>query len=403
MRILQLAPRTPFPEDDGGKIGIANITKELAKLGADITLLFFYNNEKDLDIPDYAYQYANIVPVYHDTSNSLPKILRSALLFRSIYIDKHNSRKVKNFINHHLIENKYDVIHCDHTAMADIGLYCQKILKCPIGLRLHNIEWTIWQRYYQSLSPADPRYYYLQQQAKLLRKYESDAIGKMDINFAITKEDLSRALEMNSTANVTISTAGVNIDEWKADSAVSRNPNELIHATVYRWRHNLKAITWFIEEVMPLIKAKNPDIYLRLLGKNAPDSLREYGKQVEVIGYVDSVLPYLNKAGIYVAPLFVGGGIRIKILEAMAMEMPIVASPIAAEGIRATNKDGLFIAHNKNDFADIIIRLNRDDKLRESAGIAARKFIEENHTWAKNVKIIYDEYERLISEKKYLQ
>lgn len=399
MRILQLAPRTPFPEDDGGRIGIANITKELANLGAEITLLFFYEDENDIDIPEYAYKYAKIIPVRHSTANSIPKILRSALLRRSIYIDKHNSKQVRHFINHHLIDHKYDIIHCDHSAMADLGLYCQQILKCPVGLRLHNIEWTILQRYYESLTPADPRYYYISQQVKLLKKYESEAIGKMDINFAITPEDQSRALEMNSTARVVISTAGVNLKEWRPDPNITRNPDELIHATVYRWRHNLKAIYWFIEEVMPILNQENPYIRLKLLGKNAPDALGHYSKNVDLVGFVESVQPYLNAAGIYIAPLFVGGGIRIKILEAMSMEMPVVATPIAAEGIKASEQDGLFIANNKRDFANHILRLNRDNNLRQSAGKAARKYIEKHHTWYKNVRIIHDEYAKLLTNK----
>lgn len=399
MKILQLAPRVPFPEDDGGKIGMANITKELANLGAEVTLLFFYENEQDLNIPEYAHKYANIVPVYHDTSNSIPRILRSTLLGRSIYVDKHNSKFVKQFINHHLIDNKYDIIHCDHTGMAGLGLYCQEILKCPIGLRLHNIEWTIWQRYYESLSTADPRYYYVSRQAKVLKKYESEVIGKMDINFAITDEDLNRALEMNSTANVIIASAGVNLNQWKPDENITRNPDELIHATVYKWRHNIKAVYWFIEEVMPLINSENPYIRLKLLGKNAPEALRNYSKNVDLEGYVETVQPYLNKAGIYIAPLFVGGGIRIKILEAMAMELPVVASSIAAEGIKAGENEGLFIADNKKEFAKHILRLNRDNHLRIESGKAARKFIEKHHTWYRNVKIMYDEYLKLLNKK----
>ncbi len=400
MRILQLAPRVPFPEDDGGKIGIANITKELANLGAEVTLIFFYENDNDLNIPDYAYKYAKIIPIKHSTSNSIPRIIKSTFTSRSIYIDKHNSKNVKNFINHHLIDYKYDIIHCDHTAMADLGLYCQQILKCPIGLRLHNIEWTIWKRYSDILLQTDPRYYYVSKQAKLLKKYESDIIGKMDINFAITAQDLSLALKMNSTANVIISTAGVNLNEWKPDHNIKKNPDELIHATIYKWKHNLNAIYWFLEEVMPIINQNNPYIRLKLLGKDAPNSLKNYSKNVDFIGYVDKVQPYLNSAGIYIAPLFVGGGIRIKILEAMSMELPIVASEIAAEGIQATENDGLFIAKNKKEFADLVLKLNRDNHLRNEAGKAARKFIERNHTWYKNVKIIYDNYSELIKKQK---
>lgn len=397
MKILQLAPRVPFPEDDGGKIGIANITKELSKLGADITLLYLFSDEADLEIPEYAYDYAEIIPVEHNTRNSISKIARSIITQKSLFIQKHSSKYVFNFVDHFLKGRDFDIIHCDHSSMVPLGLYCQSILKCPIALRLHNLEWTIWQRYADSLSSVNPKRPFIQNQAKLLKEYEASILPKMDISFAITDVDKKIAESMAPNAKITIASAGVNLDEWIPDANVSRNSNEMIHATVYRWIHNLDAITWFADKVFPLISEFNPDIRLTLLGKSAPDWLAKYHEKFDLLGYVPEVQSHLNRAGIYIAPLFVGGGIRIKILEAMAMELPVIASPVAAEGINASESDGLFIANNEEEFAKHIKLLTSNLELRNSAGKAARKYIELNYSWSASVKIIFEEYKKLLN------
>lgn len=398
MKILQLAPRCPFPEDDGGKIGIANITKELAKRGAEITLVYFYTEDADANPPEYAREFAEIIPIKHDTSNSLIRLIKSVLYRKSVYVEKHISFNVKAEIRKIISKRKFDIIHCDHTAMMALGQYCRKRLKCPLGLRLHNLEYTIWQRYADSLQNLSFEELYVRDQAKILKHYEKKVIGRADVSFAITNVDAELAKSMAPKGNIVIASAGVNTDDFMPDNSIERNPFEMIHATVYRWRHNINAIEWFIHEVLPILAAKNTKFTLSLLGKSAPDSLRDCSPNVVLHGYVPKVQPYLNHAGIYIAPLFVGGGIRIKILEAMAMELPVVASPIAAEGITATEADGLFIANNKDEFASHILRLSQDENLRREAGKNAREFILKNHTWKKNVGIMFDEYTKLINK-----
>src|SRR5690606_1383589 len=107
------------------------------------------------------------------------------------------------------------------------------------------------------------------------------------------------------------------------------------------------------------------------------DNYKDLG--VEKLGFVEDIKPYLEKAQVYIAPLFVGSGIRIKILEAMAMKLPVVATDISAEGIRANNDYGLYIANNEREFIDAIKKLFDDPEERANAGNKARQFIENNH------------------------
>ncbi len=398
LRILQLVPRFPFPADDGGKIGIANIIKEFSEQNAQVTLFSLGDEEIPQEAIDLAKQYADIILFKHNTSNTKKRIIKSLLFNHSIYIQKHINRKIKNKLKEILKSQKFDIIHADHTCMAPLALYAKKIQNIPVGLRLHNIEWLIWKRYADNLNFFSPKRFYIEYQASLLKDAEKSLINKMDINFAITENDKQRALELSPKANITVASAGVNSDEWKPDKSINRNPKELILATTYRWVHNVDAVKWFIEKVLPVIKKEIPDIKLTLIGKNPPQWLNNFQHLgVNTLGYVDKVQPYLNRANINIAPLFVGGGIRIKILEAMAMELPVVATSVSAEGINANEENGLFIADNVSQFAATIINLCLDNNTTRQIGNKAREYVLQNFSWKKNVGIMLDEYRKIVN------
>jgi len=284
--------------------------------------------------------------------------------------------------------------------MAPLALQLRKKYNIPVGLRLHNIEWTIWQRYADVLNPYHPKRLYIQSQAKKLKKNEKEILDQVDIAFAITEEDKRRAMELSPDLNVVVASAGVNLSEWVVDRSTKRNRQELILATTYQWQHNIDAVKWFIENVLTKLHTLYPDIKLTLLGKNAPNWLADYKNiGVNLVGYVEKVQPYLNQAGIYVSPLFVGGGIRIKILEAMAMELPVLATNIAAEGIKCKNGDGLIICNSAEDYIRHVSKLIEDPDYSKSLVSNSVAFISENYSWKQNVEKMILEYRQL--QKRY--
>ncbi|ROL60931.1 glycosyltransferase [Bacteroidetes/Chlorobi group bacterium ChocPot_Mid] len=396
LRILQLVPRFPFPLDDGGKIGIANIFKEFSKQGADVTLFSLGHEYVSKEAIEDAAQYGKIHIFPHNTENTATRILSSALFRNSIYLKKHISTEIISEINKLFHEQEFDIVHADHTCMAPLALYIKEKFKIPVGLRLHNIEYSIWKRYADELKSINPKKYYVRQQSEILKKAEAEIINEVDVNFAITEPDKKRALELAPEANVIVASAGVNPDEWKPDVTVGRNPKEIVLATTYHWVHNVNGLKWFLNEVLPKVLSEIPDAQLTLIGKEAPEWLKNYNsKNIKVLGYVDKVQPYYNKAGLNISPLFVGGGIRIKILEAMAMELPVVATSLAAEGIKQSN-GGLFIADKKQGFALKIIELLSNPSMAREQGKSARQFVISEYSWGKNVGIMLEEYKKLV-------
>ena len=399
IRILQLSPRFPFPMDDGGKIGIANITIELAKQGAEIDF-FTFDNYSPADVIDMVKPYAVPVIYPHSTENTPLRIIISFLLNYSLYLKKHNNFRIRKFLRDYLQNKKFDIIQAEHTCMAPLALYLKEIYQIPVGLKLHNIEWTIWHRYADVLPKLSPRRVYIQQQANLLKARETELISKADICFTVTDDDRLRALEMVPDANVVASYAGVNLDEWQPDDSIIRNPFELVIATTFHWVHNRDAVKWFIEKVLPLVKNKIPEIKFTIIGKEAPEWLNNYKELgISVEGYVPKVQPYFNRANVFISPLFVGGGVRIKILEALSMELPVVASPIAAEGINARCEEGLFVCRDAGSFAASIINLCNNFESSRKLGRAGRKYILENNTWEKSAGIFIKNYKKILNLK----
>ncbi|MFM8457002.1 MAG: glycosyltransferase family 4 protein, partial [Ignavibacteria bacterium] len=171
----------------------------------------------------------------------------------------------------------------------------------------------------------------------------------------------------------------------------------MIHATTYDWIHNVEALEWFITEILPEMRSRY-SAELVLLGKQMPEHFRNstipglIGK-----GFVDDINAELQLAGIYIAPLFVGGGIRIKILEAMSAGLPVIASPVSAEGILAKREDGLIICSSKEEWIQEISRLMMNPELASELGNKARTFVKQYHSWEHSASLLKQVIQTLIA------
>jgi polysaccharide biosynthesis protein PslH len=393
MKILQLAPQFPFPENDGGKIGIASTFKQLA-VNADVTFFCYCCATPDIEQLNYAKSYGKVIIFDHSTKNTPLRIFKSLFETKPLYLSKHISNEVLEFLRKLVVDEKFDFIHADHTAMAPVAIALKEEFNIPVGLRLHNVEHLIWRRYEESLQDYHPKKWYVKSQADKLQQAEAEILRQVTVSFPITDEDAKLAKKLSPDANIVVAGPGIGLEKWQRQEVLKKN-STLIHATTYDWVHNVDAVRWFINNVIPKLQEFNPEIRLQLLGKNPPPDFS--GKRgVDVLGFVSSVMPYLSAAGIYVAPLFVGGGVRIKILEAMAMELPVIASPVSAEGIKGTREDGLIIAESADDFVKEILYLVENPNLVQELGKKARKFVLENYTWEKSIGIIYNTYKNIL-------
>lgn len=384
MKILQLSPQFPYPLSDGGKISIANMTRALVSSSCEVTMFCLVSKmPAQSEIKAFEeYSGAKCNCIVHDTRNSPKAILQSVFDSRNpLYIRKHLSKSLHEALESFLKKEAIDAILCDHTAMAETGLCASSLAHAPCIIRMHNIEHVIWERYANRLSIVDPRRWYVASQAKKLGDREIDLCSKAHLLAMITEHDVNVISSMNKNIKASYIPVGIDMDCFKPSATESIIQHRMIHATTYDWIHNVEALDWFIAEVLPevqmIINAE-----LVLLGKHMPERYAN-GKTKGLIGkgYVPDINAELNQSAMYIAPLFVGGGIRIKILEAMSAGLPVIASPISAEGIKAKREDGLIICSTREEWVNEISRLIQNPLETKDLGIHAREFIRNNHSW----------------------
>jgi glycosyltransferase involved in cell wall biosynthesis len=393
MKILQLSPQFPYPLSDGGKISIANMTRALTSQGCEVhvfCLVKVMPTEADIHAFE-TYSGATCTCIMHDTSNSLLAMFSS--LFDGVsplYIRKHRSKELRIAIERLIQTEKIDAILCDHTALSETGIHASRIGHIPCIIRMHNIEHVIWERYAERRSFFDPRKWFIQSQAKKLKKKEITLCNEAQHNAMITKYDVEKIQSFNSAITASYVPVGIDTTFFKPDESSIPKSNRIIHATTYDWIHNVEALDWFIKEVLPAVHTSH-DAELVLLGKHMPERYL-LGESQGLIGkgFVEDINHEFNKASIYIAPLFVGGGIRIKILEAMSSGLPVIASPISAEGIEAKREDGLILCTSSEEWIREISDLIEHPDKAQMLGGNARHYIETHHSWEFSAKYMID-------------
>ena len=398
MRILQLSPRVPFPLTDGGALGIFNITKNLAALGHEVHMVAL--SRTGIEETDELERSCTLSVVQADTRTTRTGAL-AALFSRMPYtIKKYWQSHVARRILEIATEGKFDLVHADHLHMARYGHLVSDELGIPFAIREHNFESTIVQRFYQNQrNPLLRAYGYLEY--KKLARYEKNMCGKADLNVMITEEDQSRLRSMDSAVKTVVVPAGVDIDFFRPARSIPGDgpvPDlSILSVASMDWFPNVDAVLWFCDEVLPKILETHPSAVFQIVGRGVPDAVRaKASDNVKIIGFVDDVRDYMERALVMVVPLRIGGGMRLKILNALAMAKAVVSTPIGCEGIAVEDGVNISVAEEGAEFATRVSELLSDAALREKMGGSGLAFVRESHTWPKLIADLESEYTRLI-------
>lgn len=396
MKILQLTPRNPYPPDDGGKIGIFGITKYLSLRGHDITLLSIVSNQND-DISGLR-KYCKVETVTMNTTNNYIDMFFN--LFSSVpyTVSKYHRKPFLEKLNKFLQETQFDIVHVDHLHMAYYGKFVKERFGIPVVLREHNVESTIWERYYREVANPFVKLYTRLQFEKVYR-YESRIVEDFDQCFMITKQDKKRIERMNPKVKASVIPAGVDTSFfYPMDLPIE--PCSVVSVASMDWPPNIKGILWFITKIWPLVKQKIPQAKIYIVGKNPSPEVKELAaKDIIVTGFVDDVRQYMAKAAVFIVPLKAGGGMRIKILNALSMGKAVVSTSIGCEGIDVENGKNIYVADTENEFAQRIMELLEDSNKRDKLGEAGLLLVREKYQWERVAEQIENEYERIINNK----
>lgn len=394
LKILQLCHKPPLPAIDGGCIAMNNITLGLMKEGNEVHILTVETQKHpflpDL-MPEEYKQKTKIESVFVDTSVNLVDAFSALVTSDSYNISRFFSPDFDLKLIRILRENAYDIIHLESLFMTPYIATIRRHSKGKIVLRSHNLEYIIWERMADA-SKNRAKKAYLNILSRQLKRYELNVINQVDGIAAISNEDAKKYFSFKCFKPILNIPFGINFKDYSI-SPVKPEFLSLFHIGAMDWTPNVEGINWFINNVWPEVRMNQPGLKFYIAGRKMPDYLlKNAPENIDVIGEVESANDFISSKSIMVVPLLTAGGIRVKIIEAMALGKTVISTKIGAEGIDYKKGEHLFIANTPGEFAEVINTLVSNPELLEATGKNARKLVEnkyDNHLLTRDLLNFY--------------
>jgi glycosyltransferase involved in cell wall biosynthesis len=368
MRILVLAPRLPWPAIDGGRIAMSRLAESLARAGAEVEILSL--NPRNHRAPAAEAPALPLQAVGIDTSRRLVPAL-SALAHRTPYIvERFVSRDFREALRLALRRFEPDFVQIESPFLLPYAGTIRAESRSRIVLRSLNVEFRIWESL--ALRETSPlRRLALRRVASSLRRYEVRHLDTPDVLVAISATDGEDFRRLGCTRPIHVAPCGVTLSDLPDDAS---EPGRVGFIGSLDFRPNQEAVEWIVDELWPRVVRLTSEASLSIAGSSPPDWLRRRarGQNIEFLGYVDDAGAFLRRMSVVIAPLFAGGGMRIKVLDAMAFSKPVVATPLGAGGIEIDEGLNLVIADNAASFAEAVVRLLRQPEIAARIGREAR-------------------------------
>jgi sugar transferase (PEP-CTERM/EpsH1 system associated) len=389
MKILFVCLEYPVPPINGDRVIVKNLLTQLSPRH-EITLVTVMNNELDWEeAPDWHRRIdldLELLPKRNHPETFAAKLRRLPNPYQK-YPDI--ATKLEQLVT----ERPYDFAHIDSPAMA---VYHESLRNLPRLLSVHDsLSLHAKRRQYFSPPKTPTGRLRLALWIHRLEQFEKNYYNKFERIHVVAKPDSNALKLINPNLNITIIPNGVDIDYYKpARTAENRHPT-LVFSGNMTYLPNQDAMLYFYDSIWPTIVAKLPTVKLFIVGHNPPTHFREAfssEQRIVVTGTVPDIRPYINSADVYICPMRLGSGIKNKVLEAMAMEMPIVASPMSCDGIEAKDGVHLSIEEHEGPFADKVVELLNRPGLQSRLGSQARKLVVEKYSWhsiAKRFEEVY--------------
>lgn len=378
MRVLFLSRWYPYPPDNGARIRVFNLIRQLSR-HHEITLLSFVHDPVSSvclrEMEPYC-RAVHMVP-YEEFHPTRLKALLGFFSARPRSIVDTYSREMQALVERVSASSSFDVVVASE---IDSALYALLLSKTPCVLE--EVELTVLYEQFTRRRSLVPRVRYglmwwklSQFIVRLLREFRGCTVVSEQ------ERDLLRRI-VPRYDSVAIVPNGVDLDSNTGDFGVPW-PDTLIYAGALTYQANFDAMEFFLRDIFPTIKARCPNVHLRITGKydGIPVGRLPLGNGVELTGYLDDIRPAVAQSWACAIPLRVGGGTRLKVLEAMALGTPVVSTSKGAEGLEVIHEENILIADDPGNFAQAVIRLLGDKDLRAKLSANGRRLVEERYSW----------------------
>jgi sugar transferase (PEP-CTERM/EpsH1 system associated) len=382
LRVLVLDEGLPWPPNSGKRLRSWHLLRRLAGRHR-VELMAFAAPGAEASAAVEALHAAGIV--CHTVTAPADK--RGAALYADLLancasrwpysVAKHYRRRFQAALDALLAQEQFDLLQVEWTPYA---AYC-RAGGPPQVIATHNIEAQIWRRRAAAAGGGLARFYF-GWQAEKMRRFEAAAFRRARAVTAVSADDL-RIASAEGAARASIVANGVDLDDFRPQAAASVS-GRMVFVGALDWYPNQDAAAFFARQVLPRIRAQRPEAHLRVVGRRPPAALRrelEGLPGVELVGEVADVRPAMAEAALVLAPLRIGGGSRIKILEALAMDKPVLATRIGAEGLETEAGRHLAIADRPEELAAAALELLASPRRAEAMGRAGGMWVRERHGW----------------------
>jgi len=379
MKILQLCKKFPYPLKDGESIAITYLSKALHELGCEVTLLSMNTTKHFYDIaslPEAYNHYTAIHTVLVDNRIRWQDALFNLFSSKSYHVSRFISKDFQNQLLYLLQSENFDIIQLETLYLAPYIPIIKKYSHAPIVMRAHNIEHEIWERVAENTKFL-PLKWYLKHITNKLKKYEVARLKDYDLLVAITKRDLNLYHKLGFRKAAIVTPVGLEVQNYIPDHTTFYQMPSISFIGSLDWIPNQEGLNWFLQEVWTKLYPKYPNLILHIAGRNTPQHILALKiPQVVIHGEVEDAKNFINQHTIMIVPLLSGSGIRVKILEGLALGKVVLTTSIGLEGIHAINGKEIMIADNAIAFANCIENcLEQPHKLKQ-IGQQARKLIE---------------------------
>jgi sugar transferase (PEP-CTERM/EpsH1 system associated) len=389
MKILFISYDFPYPPSGGSISRDYNLIKQLSKHHELHWINRTIRGKIKQEYKDEMNKYFKEMDITEWDYDQDPAGLLKSMVTKTPYIIKRfESERMKDLVSKKISENKFDLIFCDHIYLSQY-IADNVTGNIPVIPNNEDCGFTYYKRMTENSGIA--RSIYAQSQWKKLLDYEIEVLKKYKVYITTSEKEKELISAYYDKAEIEVIENGVDTEYFSPGVRENASPN-IVFTAWFKYYPNVKAAIDFTNNIFPEIKKVIPEIKFYIVGKEPPASVKKLEKTegVVVTGYVDDVREYLKNADAAVIPLQIGGGTRLKILEAMSMKVPVVSTVLGAEGLSVMDGENILIANSNGEFVSKVINVIKDKQLSEKLSVSGRKLMVEKYDWRISGKKLND-------------
>ena len=402
MQVLVCCNKPPFPSVDGGTLAMGAMLDDIVAGGGQATCLLMDTPKHPFRpeaVPAHLRGAVDFIPVQVDNRpQPLPALLH-LLTGRSYLLGRFRTRAYTERLEDLLEDGTFSLVHLEGLYLLPYVPAIRAVARVPVLYRAHNIEHEIWQRIAEGEASAFKQWY-LKLEMRKLRGHEKRLTARVDGIMPIATTDEALLSTWHPGLPIATVPFGINVPAEAPPLPCAQGAlPKVFHLGAMDWLPNVEAMRWLVDGIWPHVQQVRPEVTLHLAGKAMPEEMLAWQSSgVSVQGQVPDAQAFVAEHDILAVPLRSGSGLRIKILEAMALGRAVVTTSQGLQGIEAVHGEHVLVADTSEGFAEALILLLNDPGMVQTLGRNARAYVEQHHSKQRSREALWAFYRKFVAE-----